>query len=149
LVREKEKYTICLGTDQYNHIDNIRLNRTSFSSTWEFKFLLDVGNIQAVGDFQYTQNVFNNLLYEFCFIPDHDYDSYGKHNNEVIKYDKERRSKKKKKPSKLYESSGYQTNVMLLSFDKHLTYIKFVKNIIEVHLYIISVLYIYIYIYIK
>jgi hypothetical protein len=71
-------------------------------------------------------------------MPDHDYDSNGKHNNEVIK--------KKKKKKKLYESSGYQTNVMLLSFDKHLTYIKFVKNIIEVHFYIISVLYIYIYI---
>jgi len=33
-------------------------------------------------------------------MPDHDYDSNGKHNNEVIKCDKERRSKIKNKKIK-------------------------------------------------
>jgi hypothetical protein len=111
LVRKKEKQSL----SQHRSIQPyIMLNRTSWPSRQhESLFLLDVGNIQAVRDFQYTQNVFNNLLYESCFMPD-DYDSKGKYNNEVSTR-KLKRSRKKKKYSKLY-----QTNFILLSFDKHL-----------------------------
>jgi hypothetical protein len=126
-VREKEKHSF----SQHRSIQltiYITLNRTSFSSAWEF---VPIGCGQHSGRrlraFQYLQNFVNNLLYEFCFSPD-DYDSDGKYNVQWCKY-KERRWKKRKKKHKVNYMSLQDTKQMLSYYHLRLRLMSCMTNI--------------------